>query len=141
MVRTRNRVRGQQRNDLIRGKSSSIREPRNDRIHRVLWLRDKPVGSRSGGIRSASEELEFRCTGAVGDGDGTGELDQVACGDLGVVGEEREEGVDAVGYTEVGEKVGFDVGEDEHGSVGTSSSGLALALEGLGECNSVVWTV
>lgn len=141
MVRTRNRVRSQQRNDLIGRKSSSIRETRNDRIHRVLWLGDKPVRSGSSGIRSAREELELRCTGAVGDTDGTGELDQVACGDLGVVGEEGEEGVDAVGYTEVGEKVGFDVGEDEHGSVGTSSSGLALALEGLGECNSIIWMV
>ena len=76
--------------------------------------------------------------GAVCDSNGASELDEVASGDGRELREERDQVVDAVCDTEVGEEGRLDGREDEHGAVGSATSRGTLASR---DSDSVVWRV
>ena len=121
VVGGRDGVRGEEGNDLSSGEASSIGEAGQDAVDGVERLRDGQVGGGLGSVHTAKEDVELRSTGAVGDTDGAGELDEVGGGDV-VTLDERPLLVDDLVDTEVGVEVGLDVLEEGDGTVGASTS-------------------
>ena len=144
-VRARDAVRGEQRDDLERAEPACVVEPVQDRRHVVRRDRNEAVDGERGRVRASGEELEARralvpththkstynttdmitklAYGTVAQTDGSGELDEVACADRGVFGQERKQLLHRDADADVGAVVGLVVGEQEHGSVGASAAG------------------
>ena len=122
---------------VLRREVSTISHTSEDLVERVLGLWDQPIRSRGSRVRTAEQEFQARSTGAVGDTDCCGELDQVSSGDC-MSAEEWCEDTYCVGDAEVGVEVGLDVGEDDWGAIGTSTSWETLGQEFRGECDGVV---
>ncbi len=121
VVGSRDGVRGEEGDDLSGGEASGVGETRKDAVDGVERLGDGQVGGGLGGVRTAEEDVELRCTGAVRETDGTGQLDEVGGGDV-VASDERGLLVDDLVTTEVGVEVGLDILEEGDGTVGTSTS-------------------
>ena len=122
-------VRGEEGNDLSSGEASSIGEAGQDAVDGVERLRDGQVGGGLGSVHTAKEDVELRSTGAVGDTDGTGELDEVSSGDV-VALDERPLLVDDLVDAVVGVEVGLDVFEDGDRTVSASTSVRMSAKSG-----------
>ena len=76
VILRRDSVRGEEVDDLVRAEAG-VAHAGDDLVDRVLGERDEPVGRDGGGVGAAGEELEAGAAVAVGDTDGTGELDTV----------------------------------------------------------------
>ena len=138
MVGTSDGVGCQQGNELGGRESSTIFHTGEDHVEGVLGLGDQTIGSGGGSVGTSAHERKAGCTRAVGNGDGSSELDEVTGSDGVVLLEEGGQSVNTVTDTEVGVEVGLDVGEDEHGPISTSTGGFSLAQERLRERDGVV---
>jgi len=98
-----------------------------------LW--DQAIGYWSSGIGTTKEELKARSTRAVGDTDSSGEMDEIASGEV-----MKRESINTIIDTVVGWEDGFDTWEDEHGTVSTSTGGFDLTLQSGKEGNPIIWT-
>jgi hypothetical protein len=127
-----------QGNELLRGESSAISHASEDLVERVLRLGNETVGCGSGSVGTPGQELKTGCTRAVGDADSSSELDEVTGSDVVVSLEEGRESVDTITDTEVGVEIGLDIGEDDWGTISTSSRGQALVSERLRERDGVI---
>jgi hypothetical protein len=122
LVRARDAVRGEERDDLERRKVAGVLEARQDLVDAVLRLGDQAVDGRDRVVRPAGHELQARRAGAVGERHRARELDEVAGADRGVLGEEGDQVVDAVVDAVVRREVGLDGREQEHGAVRSTSA-------------------
>ena len=80
-------------------------------VKRTERFGDGPIRSGLSSILTAQEEIELGSTGAVGDTDSTGELDEVGSGEV-VALNERALLVDDLVDTKVGVEVRLDVLEE-----------------------------
>lgn len=119
--------------DELSRREASIVHAGENLVDAVLRLGDKTILGCESCIRTADQELEAGSTGAVGDTDGTSELDEIT-GSNKMLLEKGRQGVDSFVDTVVRREVGLDLAEDDHRPI---SSG-ALELAALRESNGVM---
>lgn len=141
MVGPSNGVGCKQSNHFSRAESTGVGETIKNRGNSVSRLWDQAVGSGGSGIFASKKELEAGGTRAVGDTNGSRELDHVGSRDLGVSLDEGGDGFDTVTDTSVGAEVGLDGGEDDHGAISTSTGSLSSSPQSRGDGDGVVWYV
>ncbi len=77
VVRGRDRVRHEERDDLRGREAACVGEPLDDAVHGVERLGNRQVGRGLRRVGAADEDVQLGRAGAVADADGAGKLDAV----------------------------------------------------------------
>jgi len=128
---------GGKEGDNLSGAEPSVAEASKDTINAVKWLRDQKIRRGLSGRGTTEEEAETRSTRAVGNTDGTSELDEIPSGDV-VRGDEGLLGIDNIINTTVGVEAGLSGVEGDDGAICTSTTELASLGQSGREADGVV---